>query len=144
MAEEPQWYEQLLAAQLQTNADAWAQLLEQGLDEDKLVRLGFTYLSPGRDEAEQLTNFLVGETDYDVEARGRNDDWFVFGVTQPTAISRALLDQWVTSMIAAGAAEGPCAFDGWEMVGRVPGSADGEPADDAPEPLADDAPPPAE
>ncbi|MDP2710096.1 MAG: hypothetical protein Q8O56_02665 [Solirubrobacteraceae bacterium] len=43
----------------------------------------------------------------------------MIGTTQPAQISLELLDDWVDWMIAAGAAEGPCAFDGWaaQLVG---------------------------
>jgi hypothetical protein len=119
VGDQPQWYEQILDLQLRNNADIWAQLQEHGVDEDTKLLLGFSYLSPGRDEAERLVSFLVDETDYEVESRTENDKWFVFGVTQPTAVSSELLDRWVEWMVAAGAAEGPCAFDGWEVVGGL-------------------------
>lgn len=121
MADQPEWFEQILELQLRNNADVWAQLQEQRVDADTELQLGFTYVAPGPDEAEQLVSFLVDETDYVVEARAQGSDWFVFGVTQPTAVSAELLDRWVEWMVAAGVAEGPCAFDGWEVVGgRAP------------------------
>jgi len=115
-----EWYEQLLELQLRTNRDIWAGLQEHGLAEDAELRLGFIYLAPGRPEAQSLVAFLREETDYDLELRSRRDDgpddeesWFVIGTTQPTALTLDLLDDWTEWMIAAGAAEGPCAFDGW-------------------------------
>ena len=119
MAHQPEWYERILDLQLRNNRDIWAQLQEHGAGGETELQLGFVYLSPGRDEAEQLVNFLVDETDYEVESRTQNSDWFVFGVTQPTPVSSELLDRWVEWMVAAGAAEGPCAFDGWEVVGGL-------------------------
>jgi len=119
MAHQPEWYERILDLQLRNNRDIWAQLQEHGGGGETELQLGFVYLSPGPDEAEQLVNFLVDETDYEVESRTQNGDWFVFGVTQPTPVSSELLDRWVEWMVAAGAADGPCAFDGWEVVGGL-------------------------
>lgn len=115
-----EWYEQLLELQLRRNRDIWAGLQERGVAEDTDLRLGFIYVAPGEPEAQALVDFLHEETDYDVEARARRDDgpvdedaWFVIGTTQPTPVTLELLDDWVEWMIAAGAVEGPCAFDGW-------------------------------
>jgi hypothetical protein len=125
MVDQPEWYEQILDLQLRNNSDIWAQLREHGVDEHTELQLGFIYLSPGREEAEQLVSFLGDGTDYELEARTQNGEWFVFGVTQPTAVSSEVLDRWVEWMVAAGAAEGPCAFDGWQVVGGL-GSAPSE------------------
>jgi len=94
-----EWYEQLLEQQLELNRDIWAGLREHGLA------------------------FLSEETDYEVSARVRpgsedaaadvDREWVVIGTTQPTPVSLELLDDWCEWMIAAGAARGPCAFDGW-------------------------------
>jgi hypothetical protein len=119
MAHQPEWYERILELQLRNNCDIWAQLQEHGVGAQTELQLGFVYMSPGPDEAEQLVSFLVDETDYVVESRRQNGDWFVFGVTQPTPVSSELLDRWVEWMVAAGAAEGPCAFDGWEVLGGL-------------------------
>ena len=110
-----EWYEQLLELQLERNRDLWAELREHDVEDDMLLRLGFLYLAPGTSEARQLVAFLRAETDYEVRARTRPDDgaWVVVGTTQPTPVSLARLDAWVEWMIAAGAAEGPCAFDAW-------------------------------
>lgn len=120
-----EWYEQLLELQLRRNGDIWAGLQEH-LGEGSELRLGFVYLAPGEPEAQALAGFLREETDYDLEVRSRQDDgpdgehsWFVFGTTQPTPVTLDLLDDWAEWMIAAGAVEGPCAFDGWaaQLVG---------------------------
>ena len=115
-----EWYDELLEQQLSRNRDLWASLREHGLEEATTLRLGFIYVAPGVAEADQLVAFLREETDYDVSARERpgeaaeaDPDWVVTGMTQPTPVSLELLDDWCEWMIAAGAAEGPCAFDGW-------------------------------
>lgn len=123
-----EWYEQLLKLQLGKNRDIWAGLREHGVDDDSELRLGFVYIAPGEPEARSLEAFLRSETDYDLEARARpgedldadgDEDWVVIGTTQPTPLSLELLDDWAEWMIAAGAGEGPCAFDGWaaQLVG---------------------------
>ena len=116
-----EWYEQLLELQLERNRDLWAELREHDVEDDMQLRLGFLYLAPGKTEAKSVVAFLRAETDYDVRARTRPDDgaWVVVGTTQPTPVSLARLDAWVEWMIAAGAAEGPCAFDAWaaQLVG---------------------------
>jgi hypothetical protein len=119
MSEEREWYEQLLDLQLLTNTTIWKQLRELGVDEDTPLRLGFIYLAPGEDEARRLERFLREQTDYEVQTRRRrkgffeDPEWLVGGTTQPTALTLETIDAWVEWMIAAGAAEGPCAFDGW-------------------------------
>ncbi len=128
-----EWYEQLLEEQLRRNRDIWAQLRERGVEDDSELRLGFIYVAAGEAEAQQLVAFLRDETDYELNARSRPGeepdgqpawtDWIVIGTTQPTALSLELLDDWCEWMIAAGAAEGPCAFDGWaaQLVGDEEG-----------------------
>jgi len=119
----PEWYEQILELQLRENQDRWAVLEERGLADGAELQLGFVYLGPGQKEAEELTSFLRDETDYEVQARLQRlgeigeEGWVVLGVTQPVALSLEMIDDWVEWMVAAGAAEGPCAFDGWEVVG---------------------------
>ena len=112
-----EWYEQLLELHLRKNEEIWAQLREHGVEDDSLLRLGFLYLAPGAAEAQLLVDFLRAETDYEVDARLQPAEdelsWVVIGTTQPTSVSLELLDDWTNWMIAAGAAEGPCAFDSW-------------------------------
>ena len=121
-----EWYEQLLENQLERNRDIWAGLREHGLEDGSELRLGFVYVAAGVAEADQLVAFLHQETDYEVQSRLRPGEdaeseptWVVIGTTQPTAVSLELLHDWCEWMIAAGAAEGPCAFDGWaaQLVG---------------------------
>lgn len=134
MTEQPEWYEQIVELQLRANADTWAQFEEQGLDEDEL-RLGFIYLAPGEAEGQALAGFLRAETDYDVEVHSQRASehgqprWLVVGATQPAYLTLETLDEWVMWMVAAGAAEGPCAFDGWAAQPTGPAVAD-EPESD--------------
>jgi hypothetical protein len=129
MSDEPQWYERILDLQLRENPGIWARFQEHGLDAIEL-RLGFIYMAPGEGEAQQLAGFLREETDYDVEVRSQRKrklakpEWLVVGATQPTPVSLDLLNEWVEWMVAAGAAEGPCAFDGWAAQALAP---EGEP-----------------
>ena len=123
--DEREWYEQLLDLQLLVNATLWKQLRDLGVDEQTQLRLGFVYLAPGEEEAERLAAFLREQTDYEVLTRRRrkgffeDPEWLVAGATQPAPLALETIDAWTEWMIAAGAAEGPCAFDGWtpEVVG---------------------------
>ena len=118
MTDEGEWYEQILELQLRENSAIWAGFEELGLHEAEL-RLGFIYMAPGEAEAQQLVRFLREQIDYEVDARSQRTrklakpTWLVVGATQPTAVTLDLLNEWVEWMVAAGAAEGPCAFDGW-------------------------------
>jgi hypothetical protein len=122
-----EWYEQLLEHQLERNREVWTELRDNGVEDGSELRLGFLYVAPGVAEADQLVAFLHEETDYEVRSCERpgdvdvdaEPDWVVIGTTQPTPVSLELLDDWCEWMIAAGAAEGPCAFDGWaaQLVG---------------------------
>ncbi|HEV7805348.1 MAG TPA: ribonuclease E inhibitor RraB [Solirubrobacteraceae bacterium] len=119
MSEEREWYEQLLELQLRANPAILEQLRELGVTDETQMRLGFIYLAPGEQEAQRLEAFLGEQTDYETQTRRRrrglfeHSEWLVVGATQPTAITRETIDAWVEWMVAAGAAEGPCAFDGW-------------------------------
>jgi hypothetical protein len=118
MSEQPEWYERILELQLRENPEIWARFQEEGIDEDEL-RLGFIYLAPSETAANELAGFLRGNTDYEVEVHSQRTrkvgktSWLVVGATQPAFLTLELLDEWVEWMVAAGAAEGPCAFDGW-------------------------------
>jgi hypothetical protein len=117
--EEKPWYEQLLDLQLRANPAIWKHMRKLGVDGDTQLRLGFTYLAPGEPEAQRLAAFLGERTDYEVQVRARpgtrskQQEWLVLGATQPTTVTPETIDAWVEWMVAAGAAEGPCAFDGW-------------------------------
>ncbi|MDX6679216.1 MAG: hypothetical protein QOE31_3268 [Solirubrobacteraceae bacterium] len=124
--QEPEWYEQLHDLQLLSNATLWKQLRDLGVTEETPLRLGFVYLAPGEEEAQRLETFLREQTDYEVQTRRRRKgwveepEWLVGGATQPTALTLETIDAWTEWMVAAGAVEGPCAFDGWtaEVVGQ--------------------------
>ena len=100
-------------------SQTWAALQEHGVDESTKLRLDFFYLAPGQTEAEALGEFLRNETDYDVDVHSMRKgmlskkQWSVTGSTQPTAVSLDILNQWVGWMVAAGAENGGCEFDGW-------------------------------
>jgi regulator of ribonuclease activity B len=119
MSEEREWYEQLLELQLRANPAILERLRELGVTEETQLRLGFIYLAPGEQEAQRLEAFLREQTDYELQTRRRrkgffeHPEWLVIGATQPTTVTRETIDAWVEWMVAAGAAEGPCAFDGW-------------------------------
>jgi Regulator of ribonuclease activity B len=125
MTEQREWYEQLLELQLRANPAILEQLHELGVTDETHMRLGFIYLAPGEQEAQRLEDFLREQTDYELQTRSRrkgffeHPEWLVVGATQPTAVTLDTVDAWVEWMVAAGAAEGPCAFDGWtaEIVG---------------------------
>lgn len=101
--------EDVIASQLAMNAETWKAMQAHGVDEGSKVRLDFFYEAPDRDSANDLAAFLTTETDYDVRA----DTKAVAGSTQPTTISREILDQWVKWMVLAGHENGRCKFDGW-------------------------------
>jgi hypothetical protein len=119
MSETREWYEQLLELQLRANPGIWRKMREVGVDAQTQLRLAFIYLAPDEEAAQRLQTFLSEQTDYEVQSRGRpkgffeKPEWLVLGATQPTTVTPQMLDEWVEWMVAAGAAEGPCAFDGW-------------------------------
>lgn len=91
------------------NSQTWAALQQHGVTEATELRLDFAYDAPNAGAAEQLADFLRAETDYDM----RTDSRAVTGSTQPTALSSAILDEWVEWMVLAGYENGRCKFDGW-------------------------------
>lgn len=101
------------------NPRTWAALQEHGVDEASELRLDFFYVAPGQGEAEALGEFLRRETDYEVDVHTikkgmlSKKQWSVTGSTQPTRVSLDILNQWVGWMVAAGAENGGCEFDGW-------------------------------
>lgn len=103
--------------QLLHNIRIWGELQEQGVADGAELRLTFVFRAPGEVQAKGLEGYLKGETDYEVYVRrqGRigKREWFVLGTTQPAAMTLDTLNRWAEWMIAAGVANGPCAFDGW-------------------------------
>jgi hypothetical protein len=109
-------YEDILAKQLAMNPHTWAALQKHGVTEESRLFLDFSYNAPNRGAADQMCALLREETDYEVKVESSGSflrrRWRVEGRTQTTAISPAILDQWVTWMVTAGK-EGSCDFDGW-------------------------------
>ncbi len=119
MTETAAWVQDVLDQQLAMNEQTWAALQEHGADASTHLRLEFFYIAPGQTEAEALGDFLRHETDYDVDVHSMKKgmlskkQWSVTGSTQPTPVSLDILNQWVGWMVAAGAENGGCEFDGW-------------------------------
>ncbi len=118
MASLPDWYERTLAHQLEMNQQTWTTLQEHGVDENTRLRLEFFYFAPDRSGGEALASFLRDETDCEVEVTSKREGilaktLMVIGKTQPTTVSLDILNEWVRSMVLAGAEKGPCEFDGW-------------------------------
>ena len=108
-------YRALLAKHLVMNEETWARLRARGVSETTDLRLDFSYSAADRPSAESLKNVLAEQTDYDLEIQSAGTfakRWRVSGSTQPTAISNAILDQWVDWMVTAGLHQN-CEFDGW-------------------------------
>ena len=109
-------YRRILAKHLTMNEQTWATLQRHGVTEDTELRLDFTYEAPDEASALKLQAVLKRETDYDVAVKSSGaflrKQWSVTGSTQPTAISQAILDQWVDWMVTAGLHQN-CEFDGW-------------------------------
>jgi hypothetical protein len=103
--------------QMLQNIGIWGELLEQGVGEGTELALTFVFLAPGEAEAKGLRGFLSGETDYELHVRrqGRigKREWYLAGATRPEPMSLDTLNSWTEWMIAAGVANGPCAFQGW-------------------------------
>ena len=109
-------YRRLLAKQLTMNAETWRTLQSYGVSEATELRLDFSFAAPAESHAIALKGVLEEHTDYEVEVRSEGGmfrkRWLVVGATQPTAVSPAMLDQWVDWMVTAGLHQN-CEFDGW-------------------------------
>ena len=109
-------YEEIVAKQLAMNRETWAVLQRHGVNEESRLRLDFSYNAPNREAAEKLRALLKEQTDYDAAVASSGSflrrKWRVEGTTKGTAVSPAILDQWVTWMVIAGK-ERSCDFDGW-------------------------------
>jgi len=128
VTDEQEWYEALLDLQLKANPVLWEALKARGMKPRSEVLLAFLYVAPGQSQAEQLEAFLRDKTDYEVKSHSQREGrlskraWYVAGVTQPQVLTLETVNAWVEWMIAAGAAHGPCAFDGWagQLAGDEP------------------------
>ena len=91
-------------------------LAVRGLENFEQLRLDFSFAAPAESHAIALKGVLEEQTDYEVEVRSEGGmfrkRWLVVGATQPTAVSPAMLDQWVDWMVTAGLHQN-CEFDGW-------------------------------
>jgi hypothetical protein len=109
-------YEDILATQLAMNEQTWAALQKRGVTEESTLRFDFSYNAPDRGAADRMCALLRDQTDYDVKVESSGSflrrRWRVEGRTQNTAVSPAILDQWVTWMVTAGK-QRSCDFDGW-------------------------------
>jgi hypothetical protein len=109
-------YEDILAKQLAMNRPTWAALLKHGVTENRQLRLDFSYNARSHEAADKLCALLRAQTDYEVKVESDSSflrrKWRVEGKTQNTAVSSAILEQWVTWMVSAGK-EHSCEFDGW-------------------------------
>lgn len=109
----------LIVRQQDMSVEILAQLRADGVNYDStLLRLDFEYNAPGRAEAEDLAQFPSTSADYEIGVSlgprwGLRRDWQVTGKTQPTPVSRQILDDWIRWMVLAGAGHGECRFDGW-------------------------------
>ncbi|SRR6266496_3355151 len=106
---------EIVAQQLAMTRQTWAALLKHGITEGTELRLDFSYNAPSRKAAEDLYALLQTETDYKltIESSGSclSRKWRLEGTTQAMAVSPAVLDEWVTSMVNAGT-QLSCKFDG--------------------------------
>ena len=108
-------YRRVLAKQLTMNEETWRTLVSHGVSETTELRLDFAYAAADRASANALKEVLDEQTDYDVRVESSGlltKTWAVVGTTQPTAVSQAILDQWVDWMVTAGLHQN-CEFDGW-------------------------------
>jgi hypothetical protein len=109
-------YRRLLAKQLAMNEKTWPALQSHGVTDATELRLDFSYAAPDRASAEALKQVLAEQTDYAVQVASDGGAfsrrWSVTGSTLPTAVSPAILDQWVDWMVTAGLHQN-CEFDGW-------------------------------
>ena len=108
-------YRRLLAKQLVMNEETWATLQKRGVTEHTELRLDFSYAPAPKGNAAALVTLLKTKTDYEVRTHRAgllSQKQAVSGATRATAISKAILDQWVDWMVTAGIQCG-CEFDGW-------------------------------
>jgi hypothetical protein len=115
-------FKRLLAEQLKMNPRTWAALVERGVDELSLIVIEFSFTAPGKRQANKLLEALGKRTSFDArllrEGTLFKRHWRVIGHTKPSTASVAMLNDWVTFMVALGAETGECRFDGWGV--RIP------------------------
>lgn len=111
-------YESVLINQLAMTEQAWSELQRNGVTDTSIVKLDFFFKAPKEAAANRLVELLTNETDYILQPPRTEGyifrkSWWVTGSTQPTQISKSILDGWVAWMIDAGRRSGDCLFDGW-------------------------------
>ncbi|MEA2154637.1 MAG: hypothetical protein QOE11_777 [Solirubrobacteraceae bacterium] len=124
---------QLLAQQLEMNPRTWAALEEHGVGPQTLLVIEFSFTAPGRRQARDLLKALRARTNFTADVMGEGKPlkrhWRVVGHTEPSTASVEMLNDWVTFMVALGAKNGECRFDGWGAKVPEPGPQEGPPAD---------------
>jgi len=101
--------EDVIERQLSKTRATWEELELHGVTDSTELRLDFTYEAPTGEAAGELSAFLRSAIDYDVRA----DVASVTGTTKPSALSLAVIDDWVAWMVRAGDEHGRCKFAGW-------------------------------
>ena len=102
----------VLDRQLSMTKATWSRLVEHGATDGTTLALDFFFKAPSIQRANELQEFLKQETDYTVGITADKDEWTVYGSTQPTDVSLAVLQQWVDWMVSAGF-RFDAVFDGW-------------------------------
>lgn len=104
-------YQELQTKQAEMTVQTWQQLQSHGITEETELILDFMYYSPQKEDAEKLKQFLENY-EISIQKEENGELWVVEGKTSPTAVSEAILLQWVDYMVAAGW-DYNCYFDGW-------------------------------
>jgi hypothetical protein len=104
---------EVIASNIVKSREVWKVLQEKGVTTETELKLDFFYDPAGREQDEELVQFLRRETDYEVDTT--SDIYGVTGSTLPTTVSPEILDQWIEWMVLAGYENGGCRFDGWGL-----------------------------
>jgi hypothetical protein len=110
-------FKRLLEQQLEMNPRTWAALNENGVDEQTLIVIEFSFTAPDKNAARNLEKVLKARTNFVTELLAEGTrlkrHWRLVGHTQPSTASIEMLNDWVTFMVTLGAKTGSCRFDGW-------------------------------
>ncbi len=98
--------------QLSMTKETWSRLVAHGATDGVALSLDFFFKAPSIQRARALQEFLEQETDYKVGISEDKDEWTVHGSTESTALTLAILEQWVDWMVATGF-RFDAIFDGW-------------------------------
>lgn len=108
----------VLEHQLRMNRETWSVLGQHGVRDGAELSLEFLFFAPGEREARALAAHIDARTDCEATASSSKAGlvsrrrWVVEGSTRPAPVTLAVIDEWVTWLVAAGAAHN-CEFDGW-------------------------------